>query len=255
MVQYGSGNSRAIGWWRWDNTSRMCWADLASLVLLCGKKISAPGVAFGEVCDPFLKMCSAVFLAQCVIWCLHLLSNWVASSGDFVVDHSMNEPTWIAWAILRFWFWWIAKSSAFTEVTCPAGGFYWWGLESSRPTYHYYNSLPLISGWDRYRCVIIIYFRVICGIQKSDSLHQTIRAPWNNQRNKPCEIKWTPTSELTTICPEKRCPGRSASGSIVEGILHSWRKAGIWIWPLSTQDLLIYANANKVEWLMVHNTS
>ena len=99
----------------------MCWADLASFVLLCGKKISASGVAFGEVCDLFLETCSAVFLAQCVLWCLHLLSNWAASSGDLVVDHSMNEPTGIARAVLWFWLWWIAKSSAFTEVTCPAG--------------------------------------------------------------------------------------------------------------------------------------
>jgi len=51
--------------------------------------------------------------------------------------------------------------------------------------------------------------------------------------------------------PGKVMFSKISFGSIVEGIFHPWRKAGrkegFWIWPLTTQDLLIHANANKVE--------
>ena len=70
------------GWWNdrsGRSSSRICWAGLIPLVLLCSKKISALSVAFGEFCDPFFKMHSAILLTQCVIWRSHSFFVWETS--------------------------------------------------------------------------------------------------------------------------------------------------------------------------------
>ena len=62
-----------------------------------------------------------------------------------VITTMFGHPVTVALAMARR----IAKSSASTEVTCPAGAFIDAVLEPSHPTCRYCDSLPLVGGREK----------------------------------------------------------------------------------------------------------